>query len=212
MTQRLTTLVFDLDGTLYVNRDLAREIHSAACRFVGMRFGIPVAEADRLIRETKAELTVRSGWESSLSEACLHLRVDLAALHGYFADTIDPTPLLQRDERVVGLLERLGCRFGLHVYTNNNRTLAVRILKALGLENRFSGLFTIEDTWRPKPDLESLKRLLNLIGVPPAATLFVGDRYDIDLRLPRSLGCRVFLSRSVDELLTLEHETGEEIP
>jgi len=40
--------------------------------------------------------------------------------------------------------------------------------------------------------------------VAPAEALFVGDRYDVDLRLPEQRGCPVYLSRSVEQLLRLE--------
>jgi len=36
----------------------------------------------------------------------------------------------------------------------------------------------------------------------------VGDRYDVDLMVPREMGAQVFLSTSVEELLTLEAVVG----
>jgi putative hydrolase of the HAD superfamily len=45
------------------------------------------------------------------------------------------------------------------------------------------------------------------IGCLAHECLFVGDRYDVDLMLPREMGAQVVLSTTVDELLKLETMT-----
>lgn len=200
----IRALVFDLDGTLYVSDEVGRQIDASAMGHVAAVRGISPGEAKVLIRETRQTIAARTGRDASLSHACLELGIDLRALHCHFAAEIMPEPHLQRDERVVELLRRLGDRFELHIYTNNNRLLAARIMGALGIAGSFRRVFTIEDSWRPKPDREVLEGIFREIGQAPGQCLFVGDRYDIDLRLPEELGCRVFLTRTVDELLTIE--------
>ena len=46
--------------------------------------------------------------------------------------------------------------------------------------------------------------VLYLIWLPAEAVLFVGDRYDIDLRLPEQQGCPVLLTKTIDELMQLQ--------
>ena len=203
MAQQLTTIVFDLDGTLYVDHELAQAIHQSACRYIAGLRSVPEEEADRLIRSTKERLTAASGWATPLSGACRELGGDLPALHRHFAEEIDPSALIVPDSRVNELVRTLAGQYGLYIYTNNNRFLTDRIVRTLGLAGLFRYAFTIEDTWRPKPDRESLEQHLAVTGAKAGECLFVGDRYDIDLRLPESMGSRVFLSRNVDELLTL---------
>jgi putative hydrolase of the HAD superfamily len=208
--QHLSTLIFDLDGTLYVNRELGQEIHLAACRYMAGVLAVDVTEADRLLREAKRRLSDESGWDSSLSAACLALGGDMVELHRHFAQEIDPEPFLNRDERVVRLLESLAVSYGLYIYTNNNRPLAGRIMGALGIAGYFRRAFTIEDGWRPKPDLPTLDQIYATIGSEPAHCLFIGDRYDIDLRLPQQMGSSVYLSTTLDDLLSLETFIDEE--
>ena len=74
----------------------------------------------------------------------------------------------------------------------------------LGLDGVMHGIFTIDDSWRGKPDEGMVKRVLENIGLAPNETLFVGDRYDVDLRVPDQLGCPVYLSRNLEQLLRLE--------
>ena len=48
------------------------------------------------------------------------------------------------------------------------------------------------------------------IGRLPQECLFVGDRYDIDLRLPAEMGCAVFLVSNTEELFALCKLMNEE--
>lgn len=199
----ISAIVFDLDGTLYVSDALGEEIAAAANRYVAELHAATVTDAERLLREAKERLTAKQAGAATLSQACLALGGDLPELHRRFAAEIDPARLLRRDERVVALLRRLGERFDLYLYTNNNRSLSGRIIAALGVAGLFRHIYTIEDSWRPKPDRDTLAKILHDIDRQPGECLFVGDRYDIDLRLPAELGCAVFLAQSVEQLLSL---------
>ena len=200
----LRAIVFDLDGTLYVSNDLGREINLAASRYVAELKRIDLVGAAALIRATKKMLSAASGVDTTLTMAIIELGGDVRELHRRFSTEIEPERYLKRDERVVELLRLLGESFELAIYTNNNVLLTTRIMKALGVGGMFNHVFTIEDSWRPKPDRPTLDGILQAIGRKPIECLFVGDRYDIDLRLPQQLGCSVFLSTTLADLLSLE--------
>lgn len=203
MFRDLKALLFDLDGTLYVNARLGREIRLVACRYIADLKGIGVEEANLLIDETKKRLSAASGIDTPLSLACGELGGDLRELHRRLAAEIDPKPFVARDEGVVGLLKALGTRFELYLYTNNNRALTAAIMSQLGIAALFRQVFTIEDYWRPKPNREALAGIFRRIGRKPEECLFVGDRYDVDLRYPAEMGCAVFLVSSTRELFPL---------
>jgi putative hydrolase of the HAD superfamily len=204
--------VFDLDGTLYVNRDFGRLIHLCSCRYIAKLKGMGDAEAEGLIREAKKRLSAETGMDSTLSHACMALGGDLMELHRRFAYEVTPERFLSPDERVVRLLKSLGSRFELSIYTNNNRLLSARIMELIGVAGLFRQVLTIEDSWRPKPDREALEKVYRAIERKPDECLFVGDRYDIDLRLPAEMGSTVFLATSVEELFPLEKLLhGEEL-
>ncbi len=203
-------LILDLDGTLYVSSDLGRAINDSACAYLAELKGVEVAAAERLIRETKKRLSAASGVDTTLSRACMELGVDIRELHRRFAAEIDPFRYLRVDGRVVELLKMLGERYALYIYTNNNLSLSERVMTAIGVAGLFRRVFTIEDSWRPKPDRQTLEDILAAIGARPDECLFVGDRYDVDLRLPASLGSAVFLATTPEELLNLINLTREE--
>jgi putative hydrolase of the HAD superfamily len=76
-------------------------------------------------------------------------------------------------------------------------------MQVLGIDDLFCQVFTIEDTWRPKPDGGTLEFLFAAIGRRPDACLFVGDRYDIDLRLPSEMGAQIYQVAGLADLLRL---------
>ncbi|GFO58273.1 haloacid dehalogenase [Geomonas silvestris] len=193
-------VVFDLDGTLYVDDRLGEEVHQSACRYVAEIKGISPRQAQDALLEARSCSSDSGG---TLSRAVEALGGTLQELHHRFSEDIHPEELLAPDPRVQRLLERLGERYELHVYTNNNRSLSTRIMAQLGIGGYFKKIFTIEDSWRPKPDREVLTGILETIGRRPQETLFVGDRYRVDLELPQSLGCAILETRTVEELLTL---------
>jgi putative hydrolase of the HAD superfamily len=197
-------IVFDLDGTLYVCDAFAALIQDAATDYIAGLKGISRTEAGLLMAATRQRLMEESGSVQTLSAVCVDLGGSVRELHRYFEERLRPEACLVRDERVILLLQSLSERFHLYIYTNNNRALATRIISYLGLEGLFRSIFTIDDTWVGKPDEETLSRILSEISLSPAEALFVGDRYDVDLRLPEQFGCPVFLSQSLEQLLRLE--------
>ena len=207
MTDQLRAILFDLDGTLYVDRELGWEIHLSACRYIAEVRGVMLAQAELLVKETKKQLSASLGYRVTLTRACTELGADIRELHRHFCEDIVPEAFLERDERVAALLQRLGTRYELYLYTNNNLCLTDRIMRLIGIEGMFRRVYTIEDSWRPKPDREVLEQMLREIGSTAHECLFVGDRYDVDLMLPREMGAQVFLSTTVEELLTLETMT-----
>ena len=206
----IKAIVFDLDGTLYVSRELGREIFACATRYLAGLRGLPAEETGELIRTTRRRLTEEGGWEASLSAALMELGGELTELHRRFVAELEPERFLVPDERVVGLITALATSYDLSLYTNNNRILADRILAATGLTGLFHREFTIEETWRPKPDRVTLERVLAAVGHPPERVLFVGDREDIDLRLPASLGCPIYRTRTIEVFLNLARLIDEE--
>ncbi len=205
-------IVFDLDGTLYVCDRFADEIHDAAAAYIAGVRGISRAEAVELMATTRVRLTEESGTVQTLSAVSAELGGSVQELHRHFERTLRPEAYLVRDERVIRLLERLAEHFSLYIYTNNNRVLTARIMDYLGLDGLVSGIFTIDDGWRGKPDEEMVRRVLDKVGFSPTETLFVGDRYDVDLRVPEQLGCPVYLSQSLEQLLRLENLLNTQPP
>jgi putative hydrolase of the HAD superfamily len=197
-------IVFDLDGTLYIAPSFAACIQDEAAAYMADVMGVEPDQARLIMDATRARLAEASGTVQTLSAVCTELGGNVRELHAWFEKRLRPESHLVRDERVIALLSRLRESLNLYVYTNNNSALTTRILDYLGLGGMFSRIFAIDDGWRAKPDEITLERILAATGLAPAEVLFVGDRYDVDLRLPEQKGCPVFLSQSLEQLLRLE--------
>ena len=198
-------IVFDLDGTLYVCERFAAEIQKVAAAYIAGAKGVSQMEAAELMAATRTRLTEESGTVQTISAVCIELGGSVQELHRFFESTLQPETYLVRDGRVIRLLERLAAQFPLYIYTNNNRVLTARIMNYLGLDMFVRSIFAIDDTWRGKPDERMAIKVLEQIGLAPHEVLFVGDRYDVDLRVPEQLGCPVYLSQSLEQLLRLEN-------
>lgn len=198
--ESLKAIIFDLDGTLYRDDRLGEEVNQSAIRYVAALRQVEMADAEAMLQRARVE----SGDGGTLSRAVVALGGTLPEMHRRFAQEIHPDQFLKRDERVPKLLKELATRFGLYLYTNNNRDLSGRIMAQLGVTGLFREIFTIEDYWLPKPDPKLITDILTKIAVKPAEALFVGDRYEVDLLVPASIGCPVFETKTVEELLTLE--------
>lgn len=197
-------IIFDLDGTLYVAPDFAATIQEAASGYLARLLGILPTQAAQLLADTRSLLREETGEVATLSAVCVRLGGNVRDLHAFFEARLRPEAYLTRDERVITLLQRLAHRMPLYLFTNNNRALTTRIIDVLGLKGLFRRIYVIDDSWRGKPDQGLLDRILVETGLMPGEALFVGDRYDVDLRLPEQRGCPVYLSQSVEQLLRLE--------
>lgn len=204
----IRAIVFDLDGTLYVSDEFAAAIQEGAAVYLSGVLEVSVEEARQTMAATRRRLTGERGAVQTLSAVCVSLGGSISGVHVFFQKHLTPELFLMRDDRVVTLLKRLRQQFALYVYTNNNRALAVRITNILGIDGCFNGIFSIDDTWQAKPDEERLGQILKIIGLPACEVLFVGDRYEVDLRLPEQKGCPIFLSTKIDQLLRLDQLAG----
>jgi putative hydrolase of the HAD superfamily len=200
----IKAIVFDLDGTLYVSETLEKAIWQSVSSYAGQLLMTTAEAGGQQLKEVRDRLSKERGTVQTLAVAIEVLGGTIPEMHRRFAEELEPQLFIQPDPRVKPLLERLGERYTNWLLTNNNRILANKILIRLGLEQSFQRVITINDTWRPKPDQAVLNQVLSELALPPEAVLFVGDRYDIDLRLPEQQGCPVLLTKDIDELMRLE--------
>jgi putative hydrolase of the HAD superfamily len=196
----IRSIVFDLDGTLYVNEGVSREIEQAACGLIAKSRGVSQEAGCRLLRHAREQLAVMFGSVPSLTRTCLELGIELSEFHGALQQLVHPERHLSVDPQLQALLLPLTEQCRLYLYTNNGYFLTRKILGLLGVESFFKKLYPIEFCWRPKPDPEALQLVLEDIGGPPDSFLFVGDRQHIDLLPPAKLGIATLLVREIADL------------
>ena len=206
--QQIKAIIFDLDGTLYVSEAFEQAVWESVSRYAANLLGVSAVVGGQQLRELRDRLTAERGTVQTLAVAIVVMGGTVPEMHRRFAQELEPVQYIKPDPRVKRLVEQLGQKYTSWLLTNNNHTLTQKILAVLDLEQSFQRVITINDTWRPKPDQTLLDQVLAELNLPPEAVLFIGDRYDIDLRLPEQLGCPVLLTKTIDELMQLETLLG----
>jgi putative hydrolase of the HAD superfamily len=204
----ISSLVFDLDGTLYICPPVVDEIQRAAEILVADSRGISRAGARDLIRCAKKRLTEILEEEPTLTRTCMELGIDVPEFHRALQRGVHPEKYLSPDPVLAALLDSLRDHCDLYVFTNNSLPLARKILALLGVEDQFRKLYTIEFSWTPKPDPEAFRRVLEDIGGTPQSFLFVGDRRQVDLKIPDSLGIPTLLVNETSDILQIHKFLG----
>ncbi|OHB32912.1 MAG: hypothetical protein A2X84_04820 [Desulfuromonadaceae bacterium GWC2_58_13] len=206
--KQVRSIVFDLDGTLYKSDGLAKEIQNVAASLVAETRGIPLREGRTLLRNSRKRLAELLEEEPTLTRTCLTLGIEVPEFHRAMQAGVRPEQYLGPDLVLQALLDSLAGEWDLYLYTNNSLPLTEKILALLGVETLFRRIYTIEFNWTPKPDPETLQRILEDIGGPPHSFLFVGDREQVDLKVPQALGIPTLLVSETADLLQIHKILG----
>jgi putative hydrolase of the HAD superfamily len=208
LSDTIHSIVFDLDGTLYVCPEIAAEIEEATATLVAATRGVPPAKGRELLTKARQRLSENGEEEPTLTRTCLALGIDLPDLHAAFQKGVHPERYLDPDPVLMALLDSLSEYCDLYIYTNNNLYLSRKILALLGIQTFFRRIYSIEFAAAPKPDPDALWAVLEDIGDPAEQVLFVGDRAAVDLHLPASMGSPTLLVRETADLLQIHKLLG----
>ena len=182
----LNAIVFDLDDTLFLERDYALSGFRAVAEWSERNIGIPAEEA-------YAELVglFEDGVRTGTFDAWLAARgrpLDLVpTMVGIFRDhepTITPVPV------AIELLKGLRSRYALGLVTDGYSSVQRRKLAALGLRFLFDSVVVSDDygreAWKPNP--RPLLLALEELGVAGSAAVYVADNPTKDFLGARKAG------------------------
>ena len=162
-------ILFDLDNTLYSVRLGLDDLFLKLLReFVSSFLGLPWEECEAPWREALKRYGTTLEW-LTVDKGYTDIDAYLAYLHPeYEADSLSPDPDLK------SFLENLPCPCS--VLTNSPLFHAERVLKKLGIEGVFEGVFAIEfNGFRGKPHASAFHRTLDSLGLKPEDALFIDD-------------------------------------
>jgi phosphoglycolate phosphatase len=182
------TIVFDLDGTLVDTApDLIESLNA-----VFAREGLPPVpyEIARNMIGGGARMMIARGAEAEGQV------FSPAKLEQLFADFIAhySEHIAKRSQPFPGLIDALdalsasGWRFA--VCTNKLERLSVKLLKELGLAERFAAVCGQDTFGVQKPDPEVLRRTIAAAGGKPQSAIMIGDSLT-DIRTARAAGVPV---------------------
>jgi HAD superfamily hydrolase (TIGR01549 family) len=225
LTISITTILFDLDDTLFDHAGTARAALAATAAGRATLQGVPVEELygrySELLEELHAQ--VMSGRIAYL-EARQQRFARLLAPYEPAATAAEATQLAahyyghyqQLRRPVAGalsLLQALKPGYKLGIVTNNRLAEQQEKLRYLGMSELVDALITSEEVGVPKPDPRIYQVALERLGAEAAQTVMVGDNWTADVVGALAVGIRpVWLNRTgaarplshVAELTSLE--------
>jgi pyrophosphatase PpaX len=178
---RLTTVLFDLDGTLIdsVRLILDSYHHTLSCH------GLEACDDDFWLAGLGTPLRVQfKPWSDDPQrlEAMIATYREYNLTHHDSMVTAYPGAV-----EMVRAIRRAGYRTGL--VTSKNNPGAVRGLKLVGLEDEIEEIIGADDVVHPKPHAEPILLAMSRLGEPVNSALYVGDSVH-DMQSGRAAGVK----------------------
>ncbi|MGI4835660.1 MAG: HAD family hydrolase [Janthinobacterium lividum] len=221
----VTTVLFDLDDTLFDHMGTARAALAATAAARPTLQRVPLAELYQRYSDLLEELhpQVMAGQLSYLAARQLRFQQLLAPYEGVVAAAVIAQVAeqhyahYQRLRRPVAgalaLLQALKPAYKLGIVTNNRTAEQQQKLRYLGMSELVDALITSEEVGVLKPDPLIYQVALTRLGARPAETVMVGDNWSADVLGALAAGIRpLWLNRTgaarllphVAELASLE--------
>jgi len=206
-------IIFDLDDTLYPERDYVFSGFKAVANWAEKNLGIP-SEEGFIELKSLFELGVRQvTFNQWLSDRCVDFDNDLISqlvqvYHGH-KPKLDPYP------EVPGILKRLSNRYQLGLVSDGYLDVQQFKLSELKIAYYFNAIvFSDEwgrDAW--KPCIKPFKMVLERLGVGASQSIYIADNPIKDFLGANHLGIyTVWVRRPYGEYSLLDPPTSEHAP
>ena len=208
-TARPTTILFDLDDTLFDHTATARATLRAAAATLPFFEGVEFEPFYQLYSDLLEEYHHKTQVGLCSFDEARQLRFELllapywpaataAEIAAFIGANQHHYPLLRQP--VAGarpLLQALKPQFRIGIITNNRTAEQVEKLAFLGLTDLVDALITSEEVGVPKPDPRIFAAALQRLRARPEETVLVGDNWHADVLGALAAGIRpVWLNRT----------------
>jgi phosphoglycolate phosphatase len=162
---RPNVIIFDCDGVLFDSLKANQFFYNHLMEY----FGKPsMTEADlTYVHMHTAGESINYLFRDDLSREAVFR----------YSQTLDYSPFIQLMEMEPGLIEFLETiRPGIKTAVSTNRSTTIgQVLKTFSLDSYFDLVISSLDVTRPKPDPESVLKILNFFQAGPEQCLYIGD-------------------------------------
>lgn len=203
---RIEAFLLDIDGTLYTNPEYVHFQSDCLIREMARARGMSYEEGLSLIHRVRSDYAAANdGDTTSLGNAMASLGVSIATSVAWRSRLIVPSTYLSADPRLRQTLQELseGGRVAIVAVTNNPRSVGEATLDALGVHDLFLRVVGLDDTMLSKPAKEPYLLAASEVGALPESCISIGDRYEVDLKVPLSLGMGAILVDGVRDVYAL---------
>ena len=207
----LRAFIFDIDSTLYTNQAYAFEQVDCQVRQFAKERGITADEARRMVADYRKKFAAEhEGSKVSLGNTLLAFGVPIEQSVQWRRELLEPADFLGRDEELIKTLKILQEKYLLICVTNNPVLPARKTLEAIGVSDFFPDIVGLDTCFKSKPALEPFETAVKVLSksagdkgqgqINAENCLAVGDRYDMDIKLPLEMGMGGILVSGVEEV------------
>lgn len=202
LPKKPTTLIFDIDGTLYTSPEFVKEQIDVQIRHWAKVNNISNEEARKKISDfRKSYAKEHDGKKISLGNIFLNFGIDIDTSIKWRIKLLKPEKFLKPNLRLKTALEKASKKFTLIAVTNNPVEAARKTLKVLDLDKIIFDIIGLDSCKKSKPAKEILNLALEKTNSKPDNCISIGDRYDIDLSLPIQMGMGGVLVTGAEEVI-----------
>ncbi|MCQ2593308.1 MAG: HAD family hydrolase [Treponema sp.] len=198
-------IIFDIDSTLYTSAAYAFEQVDCQIREYARTTGITAEEARKKVADYRRKFEAENnGSKVSLGNTLLAFGVPIAQSVEWRKTLLEPADFLSYDEKLVFTLAKLSKKYKLICVTNNPVLPARKTLEAIGISDFFPEIVGLDTCYKSKPAYEPFNLALKILNCNAENCVAVGDRFDMDLKIPLELGMGGILVSGVEEVYGIE--------
>lgn len=208
----LRAFIFDIDSTLYTNQAYAFEQVDCQVRQFAKERCITADEARRMVADYRKKFAAEhEGSKVSLGNTLLAFGVPIEQSVQWRRELLEPADFLGRDEQLIETLKNLQLKYQLICVTNNPVLPARKTLEAIGISDFFPEIVGLDTCLKSKPAVEPFQTAVDWLsksseaGVKAENCLAIGDRYDMDIKLPLEMGMGGILVSGVEEVYQISN-------
>lgn len=199
--EKLKTIIFDIDETLYTNHEYAQFQIDVLIDRYGKETGITSEKAHNNVAEFQSNYEkTHQGKKISLGNTLKALGIPIETTTLWRNELIHPEDFLSGDTRLQTVLTELKKKFSLICVTNNSVLPARKTLKALGIEDIITDIIGLDVSHVSKPAKEPFIMAAQKTGAACNECLAVGDRFYIDIDIPMQIGMGGILVDGVEDV------------
>ena len=202
--KNLTTIIFDIDSTLYTNEAYAYEQVDCQIREYARVNGISVDEARKKVEDYRKKFAEENqGKKISLGNTLVAFGVPIEQSVEWRRLLMEPADFLKRDEKLIEEIKKLKENYKLVCVTNNPVLPARKTLEVIGVADLIPEIIGLDTCFKSKPAIEPFQTAVERMYSKIDECLAIGDRYDLDIALPLEMGMGGILVTGVEEIYGL---------
>ena len=181
----IQTIIFDLDNTLYPKETgLLNEVGKRINEFICKKFNFN--DEDATTRKKKFFHKYGTTLKGLMIEEGIEPEEYLKFVHN-----LNTKDFLKRNEELINVLSRIKQKK--IIFTNSPKEHVLSVIKVLGIENFFSGIYDIRFLeFNSKPQKEGYNKVVKHAGINPKESMMVDD-YEHNLKPAKELGMTTVL-------------------